>query len=414
MRYYLLYCTSLLLSCLLFSARSHAQLQKIYLNPKASGSEKQSQFVDSIRFIPLEAKEGIDLSRYNYITITPNYFLIIDYPEKAVLLYSKKGAFISKINYKKLGQDLSPDYEAHSNRLVFFGNNKNYSLTPKDRIKIMLDWNNPRNKKYFKKYIINLNDTALTIHKDSPSESDILRAHHLYGDRYWRGQVTTSELYKDSMDYELKIYKDNQQVKGWFPYNRINEPRFMYKEESVAVHRTGVTGIHLVTRPYCDTIYQMVNDSLIAAYQLVLPMENSLPASFYTKPFRNKAERENFDRNNGWMLHQVYNFYETSQFLFFAVRYLSNYETYLYQKRSHTTYKTKNIKPDSSQYNLSLLSGFGLLRHGDRLYRLQKAEDLLRFFEQHKTVPVPKELETFMAGKPAGSAPVIVEFKFKN
>jgi hypothetical protein len=37
-----------------------SQLQKIYLNPKAPGIGKQSQFVDSIKFIPLEIKEGIE------------------------------------------------------------------------------------------------------------------------------------------------------------------------------------------------------------------------------------------------------------------------------------------------------------------------------------------------------------------
>jgi hypothetical protein len=414
MRNCLLYCGPFLLYCLLFSTTAHAQLQKIYLHPKAAGSEKQSQVIDSIRFIPLEVKEGIDLSRYNYVTVAANHFLIIDYPENTVLLYSKEGAFVKKINYKKLADGLSPRYEEHSNRLVFFGDNKNYSLTPKDRIRIMLDWNNPRNKKYYKKYIIDLADTTLTVRKESPAENDILGAYHYYADYYWRGQVTTSELYKDSLDYELKIYKDNGLVKGYFPYNPIDEARFLYTEESVSLNRTEVPDVHLVTRPFCDTIYRMVKDSMRPAYHLVLPLENSLPASFYSQPFKNKTERENFERNNGWMLHQVYNFYETPRFIFFAVRYLSNFETYLYQKGGGTTYKTKNIKADSSHYNLSLLGDFGLQRHGDRFYKSQKAGDLLQFFEQHKSVPVPKELENFLASKPNSTAPVIVEFKFKN
>ncbi|HEY0039154.1 MAG TPA: hypothetical protein VGB71_00755, partial [Flavisolibacter sp.] len=328
--------------------------------------------------------------------------------------YSRKGAFVKKIDYKKLGEGFSPGYHEHLNQLVFFGNNKNYALTSKDRVQIMLDWNNPRNKKYYKKYFIDLNDTTFTIRKDSPNENDILYARYFYDNYYWRGQVNTSQLYKDSMDYELKIYKDNQLVKGFFPYNRINEPRFLFTEENVTLNSTGIPDIHLVTRPFCDTIYKMIKDSLVAAYQLVLPLENTLPATFFKQPFKNKTERENFQRNNGWMLRRVYQFYENSRFIYFSVQYLSNFETYLYQKQTHASYKTKNIRPDSSQYNLSLLAGYGLDRIGDRFYKSQKAGDLVAFFEQHKTVPVPIELENFLNSKPASTSPVIVEFKLKN
>src|SRR6185436_8117100 len=168
-------------------------------------------------------------------------------------------------------------------------------------------------------------------------------------------------------------YKNSQLVKGFFPYNHINETRFLYTEESVSVNSTQVPTIHFVTRPFCDTIYKMRNDSLLPAFQLVLPLENSLPSSFFTKPFKNKTERDNFRRNNGWMLRQVYNFYETPRLIYFSVGYLSNYESYIYQKQNNITYKIKNIKPDSSQYNLHLLGDYGLSRKGDRFYISQKA-----------------------------------------
>lgn len=158
----------------------------------------------------------------------------------------------------------------------------------------------------------------------------------------------------------------------------------------------------------------MINDSLFPVCQLVLPLENSLPPSFFTKPFKNKTERENFERNNGWMLSQVYNFYEAPRFIFFSVNYLSNYESYIYYKETNNTYKVKNIKPDSSQYNLQVFGDYGLTRNGDRFYKSQKAEDLLTFFAQNKNVPVPKELESFLQSNPHATTPIIVEFKLKN
>lgn len=413
MRNYLVYPT-LVLYCLLISTISKSQLQKIYLHPKAAASGKQSQFVDSIRFIPLEIKDGIELGAHNNVQITENYILIQDYMGQIVIIYSRNGSFVKKISYKKLGESFYPVYDEHANRFVFFGNNKNYALTQKDRLKITLDWNNPRNKKYFKKYTIDLNDTLNIFKKEVPDQNDINRAYRFYDDYYWQGQITTSSLFKDSLDYEFKIYKNSQLVKGFFPYNRINEPRFLYANENAGANRTDTPYIHFVTRPYCDTIYKMNRDSLFPVYQLVLPLENSLPPSFFTRPFKNKTERDNFKRNNGWMLHQVYNFHETSRFIIFLVGYLYNYESYIYQKQTNVTYKAKNIKSDSSQYNLQLLGDFNTIRKGDKCYKPLKAGDLITFFAQNKNVPVPRELESFLKNNPPASSPVIVEFKLKN
>jgi len=405
---------ALLLYCILLSTLVQSQLPKIYLHPKAPGNEKQSKFIDSIRLIPLQVIDGVELTAYNSIEMTEDYFLLKDHTDKKIYVYSKNGNFIQKINYKKIGDNFYPIYNENTNQLTFFGYNKNYSLTPKDRLKIILDWDNPRNTKYFKKYFIDLADTSFTIKDDAPGEKDILRAYPFYDDYYWRGQITTSELYKDSLDYEFKVFKDNQLVKTYFPYNHINEPRFLYSEDNISVTRTEASNINFVTRPYSDTVYKTINDSLFPAFKLILPLENSLPPSFFTKPFKNKTERENFRRNNGWVLRQLYNVFETPRFLCFSVSYLSNYESYIYLKQTNITYKVKNIKPDSSQYNLQLLSDFGTLRKADRFYKPQKASDIITFFTKNSKATVPKEIEDFLKTNPPAATPVIVEFKLKN
>ncbi|AEV98073.1 hypothetical protein Niako_1709 [Niastella koreensis GR20-10] len=400
--------------CLFISSLAHSQLQKIYLHPKSAGSEKQSKFVDSIRFIPLEIKAGIELTNYNNVEVTANYFMIRDYANLIILLYAKDGRFIKKINYKKLGMYFYPSYDEHNEQLVFFGNNKNYVLTPRDKIKVKLDWSNPHNKKYYKKYTVDLNDTSFAIKRAIPQQSDILYANYLYDDLYDVRGISTSDLYKDSLDYEYKIYKGNQLVKGFFPYNRINETKYLFKEENVSVISTDTPYVHFLTRPYCDTIYKMVKDSLLPYCQVVLPLENSLPASFFTMPFKNKTERENFERNNGWMLRQIHSVFETPQFIYLLIGYLSNWDTYVYQKQTNTTFKVKNIKPDSSQYNLKLLSEWGVTRKKNNFYSTQKAGDIISFFEKNKNVPVPKELESFIRSNPPATTPVIVEFKLKS
>ena len=413
MRNYALHFALLLSYGLLISTTAKSQLQKIYLNPKAPGGGKQSQFVDSIRFIPLEPKDDIRLGDYYNIQAIEKYFLLGDYLNKRLLIYSKDGRFLKNINYKKLG-GLYPNYIPHRNEIVFFGGNNNYALTTKDQVKVRLDWTNEKNKKYFKKYLVDLSDPTFTIKKSTPEQNDIIRSFHFYDDYYWQGQISTSPLYKDSLDYEIKLYKNNQLVKGFFPYNRINEPRFLFAQENASYNRSDIPYTNFVTRPFCDTIYKMVKDSLYPAYHLVTPLENSLPPSFFTKPFKNKTERENFYRNNGWMFRQVYNFIETPKFIIFLVQYLSNVESYIYQKQTNTTYRTKNIKPDSSHYNLPLFADLNIRRKGEWFYTSKNASDLLNFFEQNKNAAIPKELESFLKSKPPATSPVIVEYKLKN
>ena len=414
MRFSLKYSIILFFLSLLVPSIAYAQIEKIYLHPKSAGSAKQSNFVDSIRFIPLEVKEGIELLANTNIQVTEKYFLLTDNASKFILLYARNGRFVKKISYRKLGEGFYPSYRADRNELVFFGYNKNYALTTKDHMKIRLDWDNPRNKKYYKKYRIDLDDTTFTLEKQHADENDIVQAFPLYDKYYWQGKINTSPLYKEGQDFELKIYKDKKLVKKFFPYNRVSEPRFLYVEDNASVTKMDKPFIHFVTRPYCDTIYKMIRDSLVPTYHLVMPLENTLPPHFFTTPFKSKTDRENFQRNNGWMFRQVYNFYETPQLLYFSIRYQSNYDSYIYQKQGNTTYKTRSIRADTSHYNLQLLADFNLLRRGDKFYKVQKAGDLIQFFDQHKDAPVPKELQTFLKLNPHSTTPVIVEFKLKT
>jgi hypothetical protein len=414
MRHGLFFSTSLLLLCLIISTPVQSQLRKIYLNPKSIARESQTKFVDSIRFIPLEMKGGIEKSNSHNITITDKYILLNDYYTKTLFIYLKDGKFVKTINYGKLGDSFYPNYREATNQIVFFGSNKNYSLTPKDLIKIQMDWNNARNKKYFKKHSIDLNDSSLTLKKDIPDQKDIVRLQPLGEDYYVQGEIIVSPLYKDSLDYEMKLYKGSNLIKSFFPYNRINEPRYLYEREMVAISKSDTPNIFNITRPYCDTIYKLFKDSLSATYKVVFPLENTLPASYYTTSFNNKTDQENFHRNNGWLMEQLYIFHESTRFIYFQVSYLSNYDSYFYDKQTDITYKTKNIKPDSTQYNMQLLDTYGAGKAEKKFYKSQKAGDLLTFFSQNKSIAVPKELEAFLQTKPPATMPVIVEFTIKN
>jgi len=389
-----------------------AQLSKIYLNPKSPATENQSRFVDSVRFIALESQEGVSIGQWDNMTITKNYIVIVQYTNRSLLLYTYDGQFVKKISYKKLGDSFYPGYDSQTDELRFYGANKNYSLTPKDRIQIELAFNNPRNRKYYKKYVIDLKDPGFELKKSAPTEYDINNITLLYGDYYYRSSVATSKLYKDSTGYELKIYRNGKLVKQYFPYNQINEPKYLYQEGYITAPEFPDPGTRFIARPYCDTIYKITGDSLYPAYQLVMPLEHALPASFFTKPFKNKAEWDNFRQNNNWMFSQVYQFTETPAYLLFTVGFLYNSGAYIYDRKRQIAYQNSKIKADSTTFNINVLSGYNIYRK-DRLFYKLLTPDMIR--ESYKPVAgktAPAAIEAIASKK--SNAAVIAVFTMKN
>jgi len=388
---------------------------KIYLSPKAAGGANQSLFIDSLKFYPLEKSKSDSWTRYNGLNITTNYFLVND--NAFIRVYSKTGELVKEIRYKKLGENVYPRYDKAKEQLIFFYPNKNYELTAKDRIEIKNDFANPKNEKYYKKYIIDLKDSSFAFQRKKPTAFDILNAYNLKDDYYCTYEISVDKNYKDSLDYEVKIYKDNRFVKGYFPYHKQNEIRYLYASNVVAVtQETNTPGRFYITRPYTDTIYALENDSITPAYQLILPMDNSIPKSFFEKPFKNATERENFERNNGWFLRQIYTINERNRFLVFTIGFMSNYGQYIYDRKTTAAYNIHKVKSDSTTYFLPLIdNGLNSLETSGKYYKVLDPETLKKVYEQYKGKMdgLPVELKNSFKD-PKNPNPLIVEFIIKN
>ena len=403
------------MGCCFLSNQIQAQtIEKIYLNPKNPTIQKQSSYVDSIQFLPLASVEGIVFNEYANVRLTEKYFLITDFAAGYLYIYSKAGVFLKQINYKSEIKNLYPSYNTKTNEIVFYGNNSNYTLTAKDRVKIQLDWSNEHNLKYFKKYVISLNDTTFAIKKAKPTKYDLIGAYHFYADKFVQTKINTSSLYKDSIGYELSVYEHEQLVKNYFPYNRVNEPKFLFSEESAGIALTEKPDLSYLLRPYCDTIYQSVKGVITPVYQLVMPLENSLSPNFFIEWPESKADRENFKRNNGWLFHQIRDFYETPKLIYLTISFFSHYEVFVYDKQTHTAYNANKIKGDAKQYNLSLLTPYNIVRSGQRFYKLLKADMIGTFLKQHSEVEVPKELAADANKLSDKNGLLVVAFKLKD
>lgn len=400
----------LLFSCLCLITK--AQPGKIYLNPKSPATESQSRFVDSVRFITLELPEGAVISNWDNMTLTKKYLAVIQYSSKQLLLYTHDGRFVKKISYKKLGDDFYPVYDKKTEQLRFYGSNKNYTLTPRDAIKIELNFNNPRNRKYYKKYLVDLEDPNFEIKKSTPTEYDVNNIYYLNDDYYHRSRATASKLYKDSVGYELKIYKNNKLVKQYFPYNQTKEPRFLYDESYVAASESPDPKTMFITRAYCDTIYKITGDSVFPAYQVVMPLENALPSSYFTQPFKNKAEWDNFRQNNNWMFRQVYRFVETPGYFFFSAAFLYNYGLYIYDKKKQIAYQTSKIKADSTTFFINIIPGSNIDYQNGFFYKLIAPEVIRESYKPVAGKTAPAAIEAIVNKK--SNAAILAVFNMKN
>jgi hypothetical protein len=87
---------------------------------------------------------------------------------------------------------------------------------------------------------------------------------------------------------------------------------------------------------------------------------------------------------------------------------------FIYDKINYTAYKATNIKPDQSQYNLSLLSTFNAVRSDNRFYKIEKAEAINSFLKQNPNATLPDNLSAFLKNNPNSNALIVVEFKLKD
>ncbi len=403
------------LLCFLFvSLFAFAQVKKIYLSPKAAKGGKQSLFIDSIRIIPLEKKAGISIDgEYAYPIITDQYFIIKTYSSSKIYFFDRTGKFVREIADKNF-KNQSAGFDRLTNKLIVQSHNKNYSLTERDWLKVSIDYANPRNKKYFRKYEIDLNDSEFKITRSDVNPYEVLNAYPFYKDYFYNANIITSDLFKDTLDYELKIYNNKQPIKLYFPYHKQNEPRHLYSHTSVSITGTGIDSIKWVTRPYYDTIFKLQGDSIFPVAKVVLPQENSIPASFFSDPFKNKTARENFDANNGWMMRQIQGFWENDRFINLSISYFRNYGRYLYDKRTQTVYDYKKVKADSTQYNLPILQSSAAQKDKEKYYAYISLDEMKAAYNKDKNMPWPDAIKAIAEDKERYFNTAIVEYIYKN
>ncbi|MFT3979513.1 MAG: hypothetical protein QM687_03520 [Ferruginibacter sp.] len=411
-------CFFLFACCSLFSLLLAAQPEKIYFNPRAAVAEKQSKFIEVTDYVPLQ-ETAEPINNYSNLILTTQYIILNEYSLKRLSFFTREGKFVKKIELKKYGQP-QIIYDKAKERLCFNIQNKNYILTPKDLQEIKADYSNPKNKKYFKNYVIDLSDSSLMIRKTAMDPYQAIGAYRYYDDYFYLSDINTGNAKTDSIGYEFQLLENYLPVRSFFPFDKRTDARFknpsLFSTPHAYFFATDTPYKKFVSRPYNTSIYQLVKDSIWPAYDFMLPLDISIPSSFFEKGFRSAAERDAFQNNNGKMFNSFLAFNVTPRYIFFSVLYMQGFESYIYEKRTQQFYKNKMVKADSTQFNIPLL-GSGPGQQEDLLYyAIIKPETLFGFYEKNKdkNIVYPPRLEAYLKAGSKNANPVLVAYKIKD
>lgn len=401
---------------LLFAYAGIAQGQKLYFNPKTAKGENQSKFIDGVKFIPLESVKGARFDTYTQLIVSARFFILFDWTDKRLAFFTQEGKYISTLEIKKYNVS-NVRYDDVHDCLKIYGTNKNYTLTQKDLSQIHEDYANKANRKYFKTYTIPLQDAKnFTVLPNEYNGFDLFTTINHYDNSTLVSNIEVNKRFKDSLDYEIKLIKDNKLVAQFFPYAKRNELRYYYDNaQSDGMYASDTNYIKYITRPYDYIIYKLNKDSLADAYEIILPAENAIPKTFFTTGFKSKSDRNNFSMSNGKLFKQIDGVKNIGNYLYFNLRYFRSSESFIYDKKSSQYYATKKIKPDSSQYFVPILqNGFSYSPNG-KTYSKISAEELLNIYNtnKEKNIVYPSELTAFFEAANKEANPVIIQFNTK-
>ena len=389
--------------------------EKIYFEPKAASGGKQSDFITYKNIIVFETTPESKFDKYSRIISTKKYLIVCDYSAKKILVFDKSGRFITKLKNKlDLGR---LTYNEEKDRLEVVAQNKTYQLTNKDRSQILEDFNNPKNKKYYRKYFIDFSDTLhLTVHKQKISSVDILNPIPYTNGMHIVNKITVDKNFAKEEDNELKIYQGDSLVKQYFPYKKKNDSRYIYDDATVAITPAVTTDTRWITHPYDYTIYALQKDSLYKVYSFVLPLERAIPNDFFTREFQNKTEKDNYVRQNKKFIKQFYVFNLTNRYLNLTMQGMwYDMQQFIYDTKTKIFYDHEKIVPDSLTFFLPITKNLSF-NDGPLIYSWINAEEVLKVFESHQkdNILYPPLLQAYMNTATADSNPVLINFIYRN
>lgn len=337
-------CCMILVSCVLqacaqssassdnsaFSSPDISNMREIRIDPTSVPVVKTSGFLDSIVYLPLETTANSAFGEVTQMEVTDKYFIIWDKVTNAILFFTKKGKFHSKISNKD--KSVKVPYKEISQFAV---NEKEQLITVDDRhsqYEYYYDLEGKskgfQEKKHYLNNFCSFNGVEVQFWNYYPGQKKPTNS--------LAGSVTISKngVSKDYLPYNIKVI-DNADQYGTDQcfYNNQNG-RFNF------------------TRTYDYTVYSIDSTGKFSAdYKFILPAVNTAPDDFLDNP-KYQGKRVAYTQEHTDLLFGITDFYVHGENIAFRTTGIGSNIISIYNLKSGTQVSPSNAISDKKSYML--------------------------------------------------------------
>ncbi|MES2830326.1 MAG: 6-bladed beta-propeller [Bacteroidota bacterium] len=333
---------SSLIICTLSCAQVLGQASKIdstamttlRIDPNSARGATVSQFFDEVVFTPLETTKESLFGSINSLKITTDNYVIYDWETKAVLIFTKAGKYVAKINASKIDKEKDPKVKDQS----FYGFN------------IKTEDGKPLVEIAAGKQIYYFDLTAKLVKKvPIPTEKDYTN-YKKFSDGTIIDQGFLETNAKDSTYYNLSIIKDNKRVEAYFPY-KTTDYKGDERWHGGRLYDYGNPDEYLYIKNYYYNIYKLTSKKLSLAYRILFPAGNSLPMDYDTNPIYKGKAYDYYEKNRD-VFYEMTNSFLHYNNLYFQVRNWNwsrdDKKAFVYNLKTAELTSVADIEPDST------------------------------------------------------------------
>ncbi len=386
--------------------------QTLYFDPNSTLGAPASRIFESISYIPLETTRQSLFGQISRLVVTDQYFIIFDYDTQGLFFFDRSGKFIKKYKDEKYNV-ASMQLMEKENALYLLQINKNFRPTEQERDEMERNPFSKNNMKYGRSVLYGLTDIqSEQITEIKGFTISMTNPHYLVPDQWAYSLVLEDKNAQDSIDFELKISNGRKTLRSYFPYSKRNSS-YLSDPGSIEFYNTGKPGNLLFSRPYHYSVYQLTADSVTILYNFVLPFENTVPKTFFTKAFSSRNELREYKQINPAYVWRINGLVPFNNFLFFSLDYQKRDRRFIFDRNSNRFYNINRISPDSSNAFLPVM-GWSI-QHFDKtaLYSSISSDAMFRSkeTEQHRNPAYSPLLKEYFEKSKPTSNPVIIILK---
>jgi len=390
-----------------------AHYQTLRMDPSNANGGNASDIFDKIEYIPLETTTESTFGSVRQLEIVDDYFIILDHNTNCILIFDRRGKYLSKIKGKK--------------------DNPNYKI-----------WDFTINR--WTKEIIFSEDGAQTMNyysldgklkksEKTPNNNpaDFLTSRFYFVDRdlaisYYGYHVTdTSSNQYTPFSRALLVYLSPLKRVGMMALNyTAQESRFDYSYTGIGpITKAESDTTFFLSKPYAGGIYKISPNQVSLSYKIIFPQQVSLPGDFLSNTSYD-YKRSEYPRNNRRAIYSINNFYKSGDNLLFeASSYEINREDNLiYNLKTANLIAYKHIATDNLSYQLPLYDSnsayfdiVGILGSSEgNIYTSLSSLAMFDAYQANKNKSPqyhPRLTEYFKTSGPK-SNPVLLQLKLKD